>query len=232
MKQNHKKIRRIFWIILIAGSLLIGILTSLLEVSNFTKQLVLCAWLTVLVVSSIIIDLRWGKKLSCAINALSPLLYEEPDQYILKIHELLDNMRSPMLRQLLVINHAAALCVKKEYSPAKEMLLSLPVKRLSHPLRPYYWANLSLIHFYLGEEDQGCSILEQQRKMFSIWTEDSRLGPTLAILRIFELLAKHQPEEAQEALKQLRPRWEDEHNAEDFELLQQRCQSSVQELPQ
>ena len=65
--------------------------------------------------------------------------------------------------------------------------------------------------------------MQAQQATFAKWKDSQHLGGTLTVLFIFDLLSKKEYEQAQEALDTLRPRWEDEHNAEDFQLLQKRC---------
>lgn len=223
MKKHHRTIRIVYFTVVILGSLLVGALISAFDLEGTIRQVVYWGWLALIGICPLFVNFLWQRKLSRKINELTPILYRDPDLYIQQIHNLLDDMRSKPLRQLLIINHAAALCCKKDYPAALSMLEQIPSNKVISIYRPVYWADLALTYFYLDEDEKASQIMQAQQATFAKWKDSQHLGGTLAVLSIFDLLSKKEYEQAQEALDTLRPRWEDEHNAEDFQLLQKRC---------
>lgn len=223
MKKHHRTIRIIYFTVLILGSFLVGVMISAFNLEGTIRQVVYWGWIAFILICALLINFLWQKKLFRKISDLTPTVYRDPDLYIQQIHELLDDMRSKPLRQLLTINHAAALCCKKDYTAALSMLEQIPSDKVISVYRPVYWADLALTYFYLGEEEKASQIMKDQQTIFAKWKDSKHLGGTLAVLHIFDLLSQKEFGQAQEAIDTLRPRWEDEHNAEDFDLLQKRC---------
>ena len=116
MKKHHRTIRIIYFTVLILGSFLVGVMISAFNLEGTIRQVVYWGWIAFILICALLINFLWQKKLFRKISDLTPTLYRDPDLYIQQIHELLDDMRSKPLRQLLTINHAAALCCKKDYT--------------------------------------------------------------------------------------------------------------------
>lgn len=227
MEKNREKIRAVFWLIVISGSLLLGLLTASPDFNPAVKIPALLLWLAAIAAVSVLIDLLWYRAFNRRLKVLQPILLEEcdPDRYIQEISALLEGKKSPQLRGVLLINLCAAYCEKKEYDTAKALLLQIDPKRLVGINRPIFWAALAYVHFYLGEDAKACTILAEHRKVFASFSTSPQLGGLLAILSVFQKLWEGDKANAKALLAQERPKWEDAHNAPDFDYLVQLCQA-------
>lgn len=227
MIENKKKIRTIFWIIVLSGSLLLGAAIGALEISHGRKNVLLVMWLGTVAVAAVAIDLLWYHAFNRQLKALQPILSEDgdPDRYIQEISALLEGKRSPQLRGVLLMNLCAAYCDKKEYDTAKALLLQVNPKKLAPVNRLAYWADLAYIHFNIQEDAQACAILAQQQSALLRFKESTDLGGLIAILFVFQKIAEGDKVQAKALLAQARPRWQTLRNAHDFEYLEQLCQT-------
>ncbi len=225
MMENKKRIRTVFWIIVLSGSILLGVLSPALSMADRARNILLIAWLVSIAAASVAIDLLWYRAFNRQLKALQPILLEErdPDRYIQEISALLEGKKSSHLRGVLLINLSAAYCEKREYDTAKTLLLQIEPRKLSGINRPVYWADLAYVHFYLREDKQACTILARQQKAFAPLAASPQLGGLLAILTIFQKLSTGDKAGAKAALAQARPRWENAHNAPDFDYLARQC---------
>lgn len=227
MMENKKKIRAVFWIIVLSGSLLLGAAIGALEISHGGKNALLAVWLGAVAVAAVAIDLLWYHAFNRRLKSLQPILSEEgdPDRYIQEISALLEGKRSPQLRGVLLVNLCAAYCDKEEYDTAKALLLQVNPKKLSPINRLAYWADLAYIHFHLQENAQACAILTQQENALLKFKESPHLGGLVAILFAFQKVAQGDKAAAKALLAQARPLWLTAHNAHDFEYLEQLCRT-------
>lgn len=225
MKMRRKKIRTAFWIVLIVGSMGLGIGTAAFQPEPFVKTALILGWITVIFVSSVAIDLLWYRKLNQTLKALYPILFQEhdADRYIKEINTLLEEEKSPNIQEIRNLNLCAAYCEKKEYRTAKEKLLQINPRRLRGINQTVYWADLAYVHFYLQENEQANLILEQQAATFSKLSEDPYLGGLIAVLSIFQTLTQGDRTGAKQLLELARPQWENEHTAPDFGYLDKLC---------
>lgn len=225
MEKQRKKIRIIFWVIVIVGSMALGIGTAAFEPDTFAKTALVLGWMAAVAVCSITIDLLWYRALNRKLRALQPILLQEhdADRYIDEINMLLAEHKSPHTNAVLKLNLCAAYCEKKEYHLAKEMLLQINPRMLSGINRAVYWADLAYVYFYLQENEQAILILEQQAADFSKLSDNARLGGLIAILSIFQKLAQGDRPGARQLFNQARPKWENDHTAPDFEYLESFC---------
>ena len=225
MMESKKRIRMMFWIIVLSGSALLGGFTQALDMDDSHKNILLIVWLVSIAVVSIAIDLLWYRAFNQQLKALRPILLEErdPDRYIQEISALLEGKKSPHLRGVLLINLSAAYCEKQEYDTAKALLLQIDPKKLSSVNRLIYWAVLAYVQFYLREDKQACTILNQHEKAFAKFAESPQLGGILAILDIFKKLYADDKAGAKARLEIARPKWENAHNKPDFDYLSRQC---------
>jgi tetratricopeptide (TPR) repeat protein len=222
MEKLYKRIHIIYWIVFIATYFL-AMHTAFAEFPDDTQWTVFILWAVAMVAGIVLVELLFAQHMTQKLNALMPSLYLSPDQYITDLKELLSGKRiSKQYHQVLCINLCAAYCRKKDFKTAKKYLSQVNTKKLGSTFnRAAYWADLALVHFELEEQEEACAILKEQQKLFSRWKEDKRIGALLAILHIWELVAKNQYQEAATLLKEARPRWETENNAEDFAFLEE-----------
>lgn len=227
MMENKKKIRTAFWIIILSGSLLLGVAVGALNVGPAVKNALLIVWLGAVAVAAVAIDLLWYRAFNRRLEALQPILAEErdPDRYIQEISALLEGKRSPQLRGVLLINLCAAYCDKKEYDTAKALLMQVNPKKLAPVNRLVYWADLAYIHFHLQEDTQACAILTQQQNMLLRFKDSPHFGGLIAILFVFQRVSQGNKDGAKALLEQARPQWQTARNTHDFDYLEQLCRA-------
>ncbi|HWP51373.1 MAG TPA: hypothetical protein VN626_06725 [Clostridia bacterium] len=225
MIKSKKNIRVAFWVIVLSGSLLLGIVTAALDIGGATKNALVIIWLSTLAFASIAIDLLWYRAFNQQMKALQPILLEErnPDRYIQEISGLLEGKKSPRLRGILLINLCAAYCEKREYDTAKTLLLQIDPKKLASLNRLVFWADLAYVHFHLHEDAQACAILAKQEKLLFKLREHPHVGGLMTILFVFQKVAQGDKAEARALLEQARPKWQTARNAHDFDYLEQLC---------
>lgn len=225
MMENKKKIRAVFWVIVLSGSALLGAALGALDIGSPVKNTLAVLWLCAVGASSVAIDLLWYRSFNRRLRSLAPILSEEgdPDRYIQEISALLEGKKSPQLRAVLLMNLCVAYCDKKEYDTAKALLQQVNPKKLAPANRLVYWANLAYIHFYLREDTQACAILAQRQEVLRRLKDHPQLGGLIAILFIFQKLAQGDRDEAGSLLAQARLQWQTARNAQDFDHLERLC---------
>ena len=224
-----KRIRIWYWILLILGSLAVGVALAAWDGPAGTKTALAIGWLALAVIAAIAIDLLWYRRLGQKLNALSRVLTEErdPDRYIAEVDRLLGDCRSPQLRQVRLIDLGTAYCEKEDYPKAKELYLQVRPEKLPPHIRAVYWADLALVSLHLGEEGEMCRILETEETLLAPFREQEPLGGLLAVLSIARLLAEGEAEDAAALLAEAQPRWETPRNAAEFAALADRCEREL-----
>ena len=222
---DNKKIRMIFWIVIIVLSIFFGIVAAALDLSPTVRRILMAVYLTFVLISSISIDLLWYRFFNHRLKALQPILLHQrdADRYITEITALLEGKKSPQIRSVLKLNLSAAYCEKKEYEKAKELLLQIKPRKLAGTNRLIYWADLAYVYFYLQENQNAISIMDQQKVPFSKLSDNGYVGGLLAILSIFRKLAENDNIGARQLLDQSRAKWENQYTAPDFEYLEKQC---------
>lgn len=225
MVNNEKKIRVISWVIIILGSLVVGGVTGALEITETMKIGIVIVWLIFIFLIICNINLLWNRSMFKKVSSLSSILSEDhdPDRYIAEINALLEGTKSEQFRQIRLLNLGAAYCDKEDYRMAKELLMQVETSKLAPINQTVYWIDLALVHFYLKENQEACAIMEQQKDAFSELKDHQTLGGSLALLTISEQLAMGNAAEAKKLLDDLRPRWENDRNARDFDNLDKQC---------
>ncbi len=222
MSEKVKKI--LFWCILIAGAVVLGICKTTQGWDNTFARNVIAAWVILGAVfyfgMNTIPFLRVGKKL----DKLTYLLTEQldPDSYIREVNALFEHIGSEQLQQIKLINLSAAYCDKRDYKKSKELLDQVKLAKLSLANRAIYWANLALTSFYLGEGDKACEIMDKQQQAFQTQMDYKRMEPTFAILTVFYQLYKGNKQEAKKVYASARKKWNSGRYEADFAYLEPR----------
>jgi hypothetical protein len=144
----------------------------------------------------------------------------DPDGYIEKLNALLENKRSPSLKAVRAINLSAAYSRKREYENAKRAILEANEKKLHKSLAPYYWTDLALYEFYLGENDAALAITGEKRELI----DSLRSGPnalTVAILDVLQANALGDKDKAQELILAGREKFPDEKYSSKWQELEE-----------
>ena len=205
LERHRKAIRIIWWIFILAGSFLLGVLFGALDVEPAARVRTEILWLILVGGGTIAVNLLWGFQMAKAINSLSPLLMEDPDRYMAGIHLLLDGKKGRGTTAIRLINLSAACTRKQDYAAARAYLEQLDPKKLPKPNRHIYWLDMALNLFFLGENEKALAIMEEQRALF----DANRAGPTgplISLLDIFEALARNGKEAALKRLEEVKAR--------------------------
>lgn len=223
--KHRKTIKRVFWIVLVAGSAALGVYQGAADPTGAAKWAPILLWLGLMAVSAVAIDVLWYQEINKKLSEIAPILQQQrdADRYIIELEALLGGKRSHHLQQVRLINLSAAYAQKEDYQRAKELLQQIDVKRLLSIHRPSYWANMALVHFFFDEQEEACAIMEQQEKLFSRWRKSPALGPTLAPLDVLYQLAQGDREQALQLLAAARQKWQNEYNSRDFDELEEKC---------
>ena len=205
LERHRKAIRIVWWIVVLAGSFLLGFLFGMFDVRGPARILPQVIWLSLVAVSSIAVNLLWGWQMAKAVDGLSPLLMEDPDRYMEGIHILLDGKKGRTAVAIRLINLSAACTRKQDYAAARDYLEQLDPKKVPRPNRYIYWMDLALNLFFLGESEKALAIMDGQRALF----DANRNGPTgtlISLLDIFEALFRDGKEAALARLSEVKAR--------------------------
>lgn len=217
MEKNKKKIRVIYWAIIILGSLILGIVTAALEWNDFMRKVTFISWVSIMGIGAFAINLAWGMEFTQKLNKINLILNEErdPDRYILELNALMEGKRSFQLRQLHLINLGAAYSQKEDYEKAKSLLLKARAPKIGIN-KVIYWADLAMVYFYLKEDEAACAIIEAQKDNFEKFKDHKQVGGTLAVLSLFHLAAMGEKNKLRQQLSEAKEKWENKQNKSDF----------------
>ncbi|MBQ8850881.1 MAG: hypothetical protein IJZ66_00325 [Oscillibacter sp.] len=230
-----KKNKIMMWIALIAGSCIFGAVLAVLGVEGNARTVALVAWCAVIVTVYGIVTMKSGRKTVSKMMEANRLFTEEHDVegYIAALNALVveekDNYQA---QQILHINLCAAYCAKQDYAAALEALETINPKKLNKANAAFYWVNLALCNFYLGNDAEGMRIVDLQKAAFTEMRSAQQTGPALAFLEIFELLHQGEQEDAAALLETARATWENESTAKEFALVAEKVGVELQPLPE
>ncbi len=226
IEKNRKKIGIIFWCIVVILGLGLGAAKSKFDLSNRASLLLFGAMTLALTGFVFTWSILWFKEFTGRLTGLKPMLRENPDRYILENEKLLINRRDNLLRIVLQVNIFLAYCKKGCYQTAKEKLLEVNTRKLHGINRAIYAGDLAYVCFYLGEQDQMLQIMEENRPILLKYADHPQTSGVIAILNIFEQIAKGEPEHARELYTEAKLKWENEDTQDDFIYLQNRLNLS------
>lgn len=225
MLNNRNKIRFIYWSVLIGTSFLFGVGLAAFEPSDEIKKNSIIAFLCFVALSSTAINLMWYRAFNQKLASLQPILLEQhdADRYIDEINDLMEDKKSPQIHSILQLNLSVAYCEKKDFRKAKELLSLINPKKLNVVNRAVYWADFAYVHFYLKEDNKAISIMKEHAVELDKISKLPNLGALFLILTIFKEHAEGNLMKAKTLLEQERPKWETEHNIDDFNYLENLC---------
>ncbi len=225
MEKQRRKIRKIFWIVLIAGSSVLGGLKGVLGLEGTEAHLLTGSWLAFLFIASIWIDLHWHRKMQKKLAEALKILLEEkdPDRYMEELHKLFEGVKRRNLLVSYYVNLSVAYAEKKEYEKALDCLEKIESDRLRGQFKAAYWANRSLFCFHLGKGEEGRDILQKQGMLLSKYKEHPYAAETLDILPVLEQMSLSEWEKAEELLAEVRNKWQNADDLEYFDGLAEIC---------
>ena len=184
--EKHRRLIRVLWFCaFLLSFLLLGVARAALALSN---GLFIGLWLALavlLLLSSLVINMLWYQEFVRSVQALSPLLDTDPDQYIAAIGALLKGKRAEANRALLRLQLFEAYSRKGDYRSAKAQLTALRPQKLKRLYRLLYDLYLALACFHLGERGEALSILAPRADALTQYQQDPNLGPLISTLREF-----------------------------------------------
>lgn len=216
MNKTRTRMRAIYWAVIAAGSVLLGMYSA----KTGWNTAVIGLWLMVVFLGALGVEMIWLRSLSRKTNALMPLLRSDPDKYIEGIEALLGDSKSVSLQQTRRINLAAACCEKEEYGKAVEHLTSLDPRRIPPVNQGVYWADLALARFCLGQEAEAVAVIDGQSELFTRMKDSPGLGGVAAVLSSYYAKAKGDLELAWERYYAAREAWKDASTQKSLDRLE------------
>jgi len=225
--KTEKRIRIVTYILVILGSIVVGVIPKIFNFSQGLQIAVYVGWFFIILLLAMNVNLIWSMWMIKKIKKAGDILTEEndPDRYIAEMNRLLKGTKSAQYEQLRLLNVGAAYCYKDDFLNAKETYKKVKVEKLTSLNQIVYWGNLALVHFNLEEMEEACAIMEQQQEVFGEYRENLNLKNLLIILDIHWEIAKGNKDEAKKLIAKYRPEIENERNKSDFEKLERRANS-------
>lgn len=219
MEKNKKKIRIIFWSVLIVLSAIVGALIAHFDPPSHLRRTAITLWLFAAVAAAIAIDMIWLKEMKKQLGVLAQLLPHDPDGYIEGINRLLGDKKGRAWQQIRIINISAALCEKRDFNQARRVLEGLSPQKIPRVNRVIYWANLALACFCSGDHAAGSQIMSAQGKTFASMADSDVLGAQFAMLDILYLFYGGKKDEAAQKLALAKSHWPQVRHKRDLDYL-------------
>lgn len=230
---SKKKSRLVLGGIILA-SCLFSLVLQFVDLGENGFPIAITFWMMAMVVIYGFFTFRDGRKTVEKIQKANLLLTEEHDldAYIAALSELVKTEDSLQAQQILRINLTVAYCGKHDYENALRVLQEIKdPKRLNKPNAAFYWINMALCSFYLGNDEEGMRIVKLQKAAFDQMRQAQQTGPALAFLEVFETFHQGSTEDAAALFETARAAWENEENAPEFALVAEKCGFELLPLP-
>lgn len=225
MEKQRQQVKRIFWLIVIAGSAILGVLRSMLGLEGVIDKLLIGCWVICLAAVSIWIDLRWQQKLQKRLAEMQLILSEEkdPDRYIKELQELLDGAKKWNLVLCRNMNLSMAYAEKRDYEKALQCLEELDPGRMQGELKAAYWANRSLFCFHTGKSEEGQKILLEQKAILTAYRGNPYVAVAAELLPAVEKMEQAEWQEAEKLLAELREQKDKDADTSYLDALAEIC---------
>ena len=158
MKENKKGKKTLYWGVAIVAAIALLVVLIVLDCSI---GIALGAGVGLLVAAFLLrswLDMSYFRKLGKQVDAILPLLHQDPDQYIEKLNAIMGDPTSLGLKQSKNINLAAAYCQKGAYRIAADLLEKLDPKLLPPNQKGIYWADYALTQFHLNRKRKAVEV--------------------------------------------------------------------------
>lgn len=225
MEQQRRKCRKLFWIVVVVGSGIVGVLSAMLD-----RQMLL-PWVVLMGILSLGIDFFWQQKFMKKQAECNRILFEEknPDLYIAQMQQMFEGVKGGQRQDCRNINLAVAYYIKEEYPKAMEYLKEVQPNRLRGFTRAAYWANKTLVCFSWGRTEEARQMLREQEPLFTKYAKRPDMAETLDTLQVWKRMSEQDWQGAEAALTEARRKWENDGNQEDFAKLAERCRKAKEE---
>ena len=189
MVKHRGLLRAAYYIFAIVLGLALGMLSNRY---GWKLSLTILFAAVILVLLGFGVNLAWSLRQNKRIQALAPLLEQDPRAYLEQLTALLEGSRSPLYQNVLHINRSVAYERLEDYSSAEqELLAAKPAKGANEAV---YWGDLALYRFYLGREAEAIQIVEEHQEALSRYAAAAPLGKLLEELEILTAIAKDDPQ--------------------------------------
>lgn len=166
MAKKYNRFYRFYWILILAGSALLGVFASSASGMGKDPVPILIIWLMAVAAGTILTEILFASKTNRRMAELMPLLETDPERYARELTAELEGHRKAVYRETLKINLAAASIRMKDYRKALSLLESVNVKKVTGPGIPVYWTDYVLALFYNEKGEEAEKVLEERRAVF------------------------------------------------------------------
>ncbi len=231
MEKKEKRMKQIFWVVVIAGSAAVGVISTALGLTGAAYGTVFVLWLALVGSASVIINLQWQRKLVRKMAELNRALVQDKDidRYITEINLLFEGTKRKSMQSCRSINLSVAYSMKKDYGQALAHLEEIDPKILRGQQQVMYWANRCLFCFHAGRAEEGRQILQAQAMAFAQNRDNPAMAETLEILPILEKMSLGSWDEAEQMLASTREKWNGDGDQEYFDGLAELCRKGKEE---
>lgn len=155
-------------------------------------------------------------------NHLVMLERGKPQEFIDDIEAILPTLKSKYLKNLYTVNLSAGYCDLKNYKKAKKVLKSIENQKLPTGVREIYALNLTLVYFYLNEDEKAVKLYNDSTKDFAMIRKVPKYRGNFAVLDTFYYISQGEIENAREKLEESREKYKDTRLLQDYEELAKR----------
>ena len=147
---------------------------------------------------------------------------EEALQDMEALAEELDQKKNQHQAALCRLNMTAAYREMKRYDKALEVLESLSGEKFEGLEDVVYRLNLCICNFYLGDNEKGLSIYQENEKLFDEYDHHKRYGVYITLAMLFATVAAGELDKAEQRLERAKAVYCDARYEEDFRMVEDR----------
>lgn len=176
--------------------------------------------------------MRWFQKFAREVNALMPLLTEDPPRYIIETEKLLEGRKPNNIRAMLTMNVAAAHMEMGDFSAAKKKLLEIHGSSLKKTNASVYFLNLTYVLIQLEDNATAMELIQKYQKRFLSLPMGGNLPHLNTFIQIFVAMENGAWEEAERQYVDAREAWPEKVIGVDFTILENKLTAHFGRAPQ